>query len=191
MLNYIWGAMIFIGIIVAAFTGNMDKVTEAVVNGGKDAVTLAITMLGVVSVWTGLMKIAEKGGLIQVLSHKLRPILRFLFPEISENHKALSYIATNFTANFLGLGWAATPAGLAAMKELQKLNRDKKTASKSMCMFLVINMSSVQLVSVNILAYRAQYMSQSPSEILGPCLIATVVSTAAAIIAAKVMERWY
>lgn len=187
MLNYIWGFMIIIGIVTAVLTGNIKEVTDAVISGGKDAVTLSITMLGVVATWTGIMKIAEKGGMIKQLSRKMRPLLRFLFPDIPDNHPAVQYISTNFAANFLGLGWAATPAGLAAMKELNKLNKDKSTASKSMCMFMIINMSSIQLISVNILAYRAQYNSADPSEIIFACLIATTVSTLAGVIAAKIL----
>ncbi len=178
-----------LGICTALFTGKMDLVTGAVIDGGRDAVSLGITMAGVVATWSGIMKIAERGGMIEALSEKLSPVLNFLFPEVPKNHKARQYIATNFAANFLGLGWAATPAGLLAMKELQKLNKDKKTASKSMCMFLIINMSSLQLVTVNILAFRAQYGSANPSEIIGGGIVATLVSTAAGIAAAKFFER--
>ncbi len=191
MLSYIWGGMILIGIMVAAFTGKMPDVSNAAISSAKDAVTLCITMLGVVSMWTGLMKIAEKSGLIDAFSEKIMPLLRLLFPDIPKNHNALKYISTNIIANILGLGWAATPAGLKAMDELQKLNRQKDTASKSMCMFMIINLSSLQIVSVNIIAYRTQYNSANPTEIIGPGLLATLVSTLVGVAACKLIERWY
>lgn len=188
MLNYLWGAMIFIGIVVAAFNGRMAEVTNGAIDSAKEAVSLAITMLGVMSMWTGIMKIGEKAGLIKSLSKKMQPFLRWLFPTVPRGHKAMEYISTNVIANILGLGWAATPAGISAMKELQKLNRDKTTASIPMCMFMIFNMSSLQLVSINIIAYRSQYNSQNPSEIIGPGIITTLISTLAAVIFAKIME---
>lgn len=191
MLNVIWSFFIIIGIVTAVFTGNMSNVTQAVIDGGRDAVSLAITMLGVVATWSGIMKIAEKGGMIESLSKKLEPVLNFLFPSVPKKHPARQYIATNFVANFLGLGWAATPAGLMAMKELQSINKDKKTASKAMCMFMIINMSSLQLITVNIIAYRAQYGSANPSEIIAAGIAATLFSTIAGIASAKIFERWF
>lgn len=188
MLNYIWGAIIFIGIVTAAFTGRMADVTNGAIDSAKEAVALAITMLGVMSMWTGIMKIGEKAGLIKTMSKRLMPFLKWLFPDVPKEHKAMEYISTNVIANILGLGWAATPAGISAMKELQSLNRNKKTASNAMCMFMIFNMSSLQLVSINIIAYRSQYDSQNPSEIIGPGIATTLVSTLAAIIFAKVME---
>ena len=191
MLNYLWGVMILIGIAVAAFTGKMPDITNAAVDSSKEAVTTCITMLGIISMWTDLMKIAEEAGLIKVLSKKMMPFLRFLFPDIPKKHKSLEYIATNVIANIFGLGWAATPAGIKAMEEMQKLNLKKDTASKSMCMFMVFNMSSLQLICVNLIAYRSQYNSQSPSEIIGPGFFATFISTLAGIAITKVIERWY
>ncbi len=189
MLNYIWGAFIVIGVLYGILTGRVEDVTNAAISGGKDAVSLCITMLGVMATWTGIIKIAQKGGAIELLSKKMKPLLRFLFPSVPDGHPAQEYIATNFIANFLGLGWAATPAGLEAMKELDKLNHHKSTASNAMCMFLIINMSSIQLISVNIIAYRQQYGSLNPSEIMAPCLIATLVSTVAGVLYAKARER--
>lgn len=191
MLNVIWSAFIVIGIMTAVFTGNMANVTQAVIDGGRDAVNLAITMLGVVATWSGIMKIAEKGGMIALLSKKLEPVLNFLFPDVPKKHPARQYIATNFVANFLGLGWAATPAGLMAMKELQNINQNKKSASKPMCMFMIINMSSLQLITVNIIAYRAQYGSANPSEIIAAGIIATLFSTIAGVVSGKIFERWF
>lgn len=189
MLNYLWAAMILIGIAYAAFTGRIAEITNAAIESSVDAVSLCVKMLGIMSMWTGLMKIAENSGLIKDLSKKLRPVLGFLFPRLDSDSKALEYISTNVIANVLGLGWAATPPGIKAMEELQKLNPDKSTASREMCMFLIVNLSSLQIVSINIIAYRAQYASKSPQEIIGPGLLATLVSTGVGIIAAKIMEK--
>lgn len=190
MLTYIWSFMILIGIVVAAFTGNMQNVTNEIIASSKESVNVAITMLGVVSMWTGIMKICEYSGIIKHLSNKMKPFLHFLFPDIPKNHKSLEYISTNVIANIFGLGWAATPAGIKAMSEMQKLNPKKDTASKSMCMFMVFNMSSLQLFCVNLIAYRTQYNSQNPSEIIGPGIFATFVSTFVGITVVKMIERW-
>lgn len=187
MLNKIWCFMVLFGVIYGIITGRSEAVTNAVIGGGKDAVTLSISMVGVVAVWTGIMKIGEEAGIIDAVTKKIEPLMNFLFPEIKNKKKAKNYIATNMVANFLGLGWAATPAGLLAMKELQIINRDKSTASNSMCMFMIINMSSVQLITVNVLAYRLQYGSMNPAEIIGPGIIATIFSTLAGIIFGKIM----
>jgi spore maturation protein A len=189
MLNYIWGIMILIGIIYAAFTGNLDSVTQGTMNSTNDAVNLCIRLVGAISMWTGIMKIAEKAGIIAGLTRRLEPFLNFLFPRIPRKHPAKKYIATNIIANMLGLGWAATPPGLKAMEELQKLNKDKKRASIEMCTFLIINISSVQLISINIIAYRTEYGSLNPSEIIGPSLFATLVSTLAGIMFCKIVMR--
>lgn len=191
MLNYLWSAMILIGILTAAFMGRMETVTNGALDSAKEAINTVIIMTGVLSMWTGLMKIGETSGLIDYLSHKLKPFLKFLFPDVPINHKAMTYIAANVIANILGLGWAATPAGLLAMKELQKLNPEKDKASKAMCMFMVFNMSSLQLVSVNIIAYRSSAGSANPSEIIGPGLFATLVSTVVGIAVIKIIEVRY
>jgi spore maturation protein A len=180
--------MIIIAIIVGLLTGHMSEITQAFINSSKDAVELAFMMLGIVSAWTGIMNIAQKAGIIEDLSKKMRPILRFLFPSIPDDHKANKYIATNIIANMLGLGWAATPAGLMAMKELQKLNKQKDVASDAMCMFLIINISSIQLISVNIIAYRLKYGAVNATDIVLPTLIATSISTLIGILYAKNCE---
>lgn len=189
MLNYIWGIMILLAIAFAAFNGKMGGITGAALESAQDAVGVCIKMLGIVSMWTGLMKIAEKAGLVEALSKKMSPVIKFLFPELPKESKAVKYISTNFIANMLGIGWAATPAGLKAMEELQKYNTRKEIASKNMCMFMIVNMSSLQIVSVNIVAYRAQFNSVNPSEIIGPGLVTTLISTIFAIIAAKIFEK--
>lgn len=188
MLNVIWGFFFIGGILTGAFLGRMDLVTNAVIDGGRNAVELAFTMAGVVAVWSGILKIAEKGGMIDALAEKMEPFLDFLFPEVPRGHAARRYISANFAANFLGLGWAATPAGLLAMEELAKLNGKTGRASNAMCMFLVVNMSSLQLVTVNILAYRAEYGSLAPAEIMGAGIAATLGTTLVGILLAKILE---
>ena len=188
MLNVIWGFFLIGGILTGAFLGRMDLVTNAVIDGGRNAVELAFTMAGVVAVWSGILKIAEKGGMIDALAEKMEPFLDFLFPEVPRGHAARRYISANFAANFLGLGWAATPAGLLSMEELAKLNGKTGRASNAMCMFLVVNMSSLQLVTVNILAYRAEYGSAAPAEIMGAGIAATLGTTLVGILLAKILE---
>ena len=201
MLNYLWAGMILIGIVFGAFNGRMQDITNAALDSSKDAVTLCITMIGVMAFWTGIMEIASRAGIIQMASRKMRPLLRFLFPRLPEEHKANEHIATNFIANILGLGWAATPAGLRAMAELKNLEEDRRAgrapgpvrrrgiAGNEMCTFLIINISSLQLIPVNVIAYRSQYGSVNPAGIIGAGIAATAVSTGAAVIFCKMMDR--
>lgn len=186
MLNYIWAFMIVIGIVVAAFTGEMEAVSASVLTSSKEAISLCIIMFGVVGMWTGVMKIAEETGLVRQLTRLLMPVLRLLFPRIADREEAMGYIAANIIANMLGLGWAATPTGLKAMKALKKIQEEEAVkdssiscdeASDEMCMFMVINISSLQLIPINMIAYRSQYGSVHPGAIIVPGLIATAVST--------------
>ncbi len=192
-MNYLWAGMMLVGIVYAAFHGTLPQVTEGALDAAKEAVSLCITMTGVMSFWVGLMKIAEKTGMIAGLSRKLKPILQFLFPGIPKGHIANEYIATNFIANVFGLGWAATPAGLKAMEALADLEKERgntgDAASDEMCTFLILNISSLQLISVNLIAYRSQYGSANPAAIVGPGIVATVCSTLAAIIFCKIINR--
>jgi len=200
MLNYLWAGMILIGIIFAAFTGRMPDITNAALDSSKEAITLCITMMGVMSFWVGLMEIAGKAGIIRAASIRIRPLVRFLFPGLPASHPAEEHITTNIIANVLGLGWAATPAGLRAMEELSKLEDERRmgrmsgmvrkrgTASNEMCTFLIINISSLQLIPVNVIAYRSQYGSVNPAAIVGPGIAATAVSTLVAVIYCKVMD---
>ena len=188
-MNFLWGGMLLIGILYGSLTGNLKEVTEAVISSSKEAVTLCVTVAGVTAMWCGLMKIAENAGLIGKLTEKMRPVLRFLFPGIPE-----------MIANILGLGWAATPAGLKAMESLSELEEERRAgklpgpvreagiASNEMCTFLIINISSLQLIPVNIIAYRSQYGSVNPTGIVGPGIVATAVSTVVAIIFCKLMD---
>lgn len=200
MLNYLWAIMMTAGILWAAFHGNMAAVTNGALDSTKEAVTLCITMLGIMSFWCGILKIGENAGLIEQLTKKMRPVIRFLFPRIPEDHPAAAHISTNMIANMLGLGWAATPAGLKAMEELENLEDDRRrsklsvskpkgVASNEMCVFLIINISSLQLIPINMIAYRSQYGSVNPAVIVGPALAATAVSTLVGMVFCKVMDR--
>ena len=187
MLNLLWGAMMLIGILYGAVTGQLSEVTDAALSCAKEAVALCITMSGIVAMWMGIMQIARSSGLIDKMTEKMQPLLHFLFPKIPKEHPAMEYISANVIANFLGLGWAATPAGLRAMKALSELNVENSRASTDMCTFLVINISSIQLIPVNIIAYRSQYGSVNPTAIVAPAILATTVSTLAAIVFCKIM----
>ena len=189
MLNYIWAAMIFIGILYGAINGTMKEITEAALQSAGEAVSLCISMAGIMAFWVGLMEIAEKSGLIRRLTELLSPFISFMFPGIPKEHKARDYISANIIANILGLGWAATPAGLKAMESLAELEHRPGTASRAMCTFLIINISSLQLIPVNMIAYRAQYGSADPAAVVGPGIVATAVSTAVAVIFCRIMNR--
>lgn len=189
MLNYLWGLMIVIGIVVGVCNGNIDAVSAATLSSAKDAVTLCITMLGIMSLWTGLMQVAKSVGIIDGLTNWLRPVLRLLFPDIPKEHVVNEYLASNMIANLLGLGWAATPMGLKAMKELKALNNDSEVASPDMCTFLIINISSLQLIPVNIIAYRTQYQSINPTEILAAAIVTTLFSTIVGVIFSIVARK--
>lgn len=211
MLNAIWAGMIVLGILYGAFTGNLEAVSNAALESAGEAVDLCITMCGIMGLWTGLMKIAQQAGLIAALTRGISPFVSFLFPRIPKNHPARESISTNIVANVLGLGWAATPAGLKAMEELSALEEDRHredislvkegvmrprsrvvppgTASDEMCTFLVLNISSLQLVPVNIIAYRSQYGSVDPTLIVGPAIVATMVSTGVGVIFCLLMQK--
>ena len=201
MLNYLWAGMILTGIIYAVVTGRIPEVTNAAIDSSREAVTLCITMMGVISLWSGLMEIASKAGVIESVSGKLRPVLKFLYPDLPAGHPAQKSIATNMIANFLGLGWAATPAGLKAMEELRELEDDRRAgctagparkkgiAGNEMCTFLIINISSLQLIPVNIIAFRSQYGSVNPAAIVGAGIVATAISTGTAVIFCKIMDK--
>lgn len=199
MLNYLWAAMIFIGVITGVCTGRMQEVCAGFVDASGEAVELCIATLGIMAVWTGVLKIAQEAGLLESMTRKMAPLIRLLFPNIPKGHPAASYISTNFVANILGLGWAATPAGLKAMEALQKLDEERRkyrqpafaqgTAGSEMCTFLVMNISSLQLIPVSIIAYRSQYGSLNPSVIVGAAIAATMLSTLAGAVFCAVMSK--
>ena len=188
MMNYLWGGMLLLGVIYGAFAGTLDGVTEAIINSAKEAVNLVIAIAGITAFWTGIMKIAEQTGLVEKLARRIQPLLRFLFPELKNQEKANYYISLNFLSNFLGLSHASTSSGLLAFQELDRLNGYSTIASKSMCTFLIINVSSLQLFPINMIAYRAQYGSPNPAAIVGPAIFATGMSTLAAVIFCRIMN---
>lgn len=248
-MNYLWGIMMLIGVVYGALTGNLEAVTEQALSSAKEAVSLCITMTGVMAFWVGMMQIADSAGIIRQAAKALDPVISFLFPALSKNHPARKPIATNMVANVLGLGWAATPAGLEAMKALDaeryeeqvyadrdagkhttratsahtdgdagkpathmtSVHADRDTgkhatrvmsahtdrdigkrtdhiATDTMCDFLILNISSLQLIPVSIIAYRSQYGSVNPSYIVGPAIIATTLSTLAAVVFIKLRQ---
>lgn len=189
MLNFIWAAMIIIGVIYATLTGNIEALSNGMIDSAKEAVTLCITMLGIVGMWCGIMEIAKEAGIVAGLSKVFGKAVTKLFPDVPRESRAFEHIVTNIIANVLGLGWAATPSGLLAMKELSMLNNKSPVASNSMCTFLILNISSLQLIPVNIIAYRSQYGSVNPSAILFPGILATMASTVAAIIFCVIMRK--
>ena len=208
-MNALWAGMMLMAIIYGTFHGTIPAVTQAALDSAKEAVSLCITMLGILSFWMGLMQVGSASGLIGRMTRGIRPVLRWLFPRIPEDHPALEQIAVNCIANVLGLGWAATPAGLKAMKELKKLEESNKDniskksytagniarmseatyeASDMMCAFLVLNISSLQLIPINMIAYRSQYGSVNPTAVVLPAILATMISTLAGILFIKGME---
>ena len=195
MLHILWSGMILVGILWGTFHGTLAEITDGALEAGKEAMELCLTMLGMISFWSGILKIGEEAGLIEMMTKKMRPVLRFLFPNLPEDHPAMAHIAANMIANLLGLGWAATPAGLKAMEELRYLEESRKgpayrgIASDEMCTFLIINISSLQLIPMNMIAYRSQYGSENPAGIIGSVLLATTISTCMAVVFVKLMQR--
>ncbi len=188
MLNLIWGIMLIISIIYAFAFGNMNLLMGEILSSSNQAVNLAINMVGIMGIWSGIIKVAEKSGLVDKLCIILTPLLSFLFPSLKNDSLAFKYIAINFVANILGLSYVATPAGIKAMIELNKMNKHQGVATKEMCNFLIINMSSLQLISINIIAYRSQYNSTNAQEIIGAGIVATFLTTVFAVIFTKVMD---
>ena len=186
MLNYIWFGLIFISVVVGTITGRIDQVTEAAITMSKTSVEIALGLIGIMALWLGTMKIAEDSGLIQIIAKTLRPITIRLFPDVPSDHPAIGSIVLNMAANMLGLGNAATPLGLKAMKELQELNEHKDTATDAMCTFLAINTSSVQII---LPATVVGLMGAAANQIFITTIIATGLSTVAAIISVKVLAK--
>ena len=186
MLNYIWFGMMFIAVVVGTLTGNIDAVTESAIDMAKVAVNLAIGLIGIMALWLGIMKIAEESGLIRIIARGLRPITIRLFPDVPPDNPAIGSIVLNMSANILGLGNAATPLGLKAMEELQELNPSKETATNAMAMFLALNTSSVQLI---LPATVVALMGSFSSQLFITTLVATSMSTIAAVVAVKFLEK--
>lgn len=189
MINYIWCGMIVIGILVGIVTGNIEAVSTAAIEWAETAVELSLGLIGVMSLWLGLMKIAEEAGIVRGMGLLMKPIMVRLFPEVPADHPAMGSIVANMAANFFGLGNAATPLGIKAMQELQDLNENKEEASNAMVTFLAINTSSITLISSSIIAYRSAAGAANPADVIAPTIIATTVSTVVAVVASKVLEK--
>lgn len=187
MVNWIWLFFLVAGFIVAAVQGNIDAVTQAVFDGSKTGVTVSFGLISILVFWLGIMRIAEDAGLLKRLARLLRPIVRWLFPSVPPEHPAMGYIMSNMSANILGLGNAATPMGIKAMQELDKLNAEKGKASAAMCTLLAINTASITLIPTTIIAIRLNFGSVHAAEIVGTTLIATAIATVFALLA----DRWY
>src|SRR2546425_2339764 len=185
MLNYIWLVLILLAVLVGGFSGRIKEMTDGAVQGAESAVTLSIGLIGIMALWLGMMRLAEKAGLVQALARMLRPVLRRLFPDVPVDHAAMGSMVMNIAANMLGLNNAATPLGLRAMKDLETLNRFRGTATNAMCTFLAINTSSVQLIPITAVAVLAAAGSTNPSAIIGTAFLATICSTAARIVAGE------
>lgn len=181
MLNVVWLILLASGIVVAAFNGNIDIVTEAALGAAKGAVEVCFDLVGIMALWLGIMKIAEHGGLVQGLARLMKPITVKLFPSVPSEHPAMGAIILNLSANMLGLGNAATPFGMKAMQELQNLNNGSDEASAAMCTFLALNTSCITLIPATIIGVRVSFGSANPTEIVGPCIFATAIAMTIAV----------
>ncbi len=190
MLNYIWAGMLLVGFAVGIINGRLEEVTQAAFASAGKAVELCIGLLGIMCLWTGLMKVMEKSGLIRLLARFASPVMGLLFPKLSGNKKAQGAIVMNLAANFMGLGNAATPLGIRAMEELQRANAGSDTASDSMCMFLVLNTSAIQLIPATVIAIRMDAGSAAPSEIMACVWFASACAMLAGIAAVRVLSRF-
>jgi spore maturation protein A len=189
MLNYIWLGLMVISLVVGAINGRLEAVTNAAVEYASTAVNIAFGLIGIMALWLGIMKIAEKGGIIKILSRAIRPIAKFLFPDIPPDHPAIGSMLMNIIANWLGLGNAATPLGLKAMEHLQSLNKKKNTATNAMVVFLALNTASITLIPMTVIAVRAELGSANPFEIISTAVFSSTCATIAAVTAAKLLQR--
>jgi spore maturation protein A len=181
MINVIWLSLLIIGVVVGAATGNIDGITRGILKGAETGVSVSFGLISILVFWLGLMKIAETAGLVELLAKALRPLARFLYPSVPTNHPAMGSILANMSANILGLGNAATPLGLKAMKQLQELNPHPDRASDAMCTLLAINTASLTIIPATVIAIRLQYGSANPTEIVGATILATFLGTSVAI----------
>lgn len=189
MVNLIWGIFIVVGILFFLLSGNLELLNTTILNSTKDALDMVIKIFPVMALWLGIMKIASASGLLKKMSDLASPLLSKLFPEIPKGHESLSVIASNMIANMFGLGNAATPFGLKAMKSLQSLNKKKDTASRSMITFLVINTSGLTIIPTTIISLRMMHGSSNPTEIVTACILATTASTIGAILIDRMYAR--
>lgn len=188
MINYIWAGMIVLSFVAGLLNGNIESVTKGAIEGCAEGVTLCISMLGIMCLWTGLAKIAERSGLIGIFSRLLRPVMKLLFPRLKGDSPAVSAMVMNIVANFFGMGNAATPLGINAMKELQKINQDDE-ASDEMCTFAVLNTASIQLIPSTLISLRQTFGSENPGIVIVPVWIVSVMAVCCAVISAKIFEK--
>ena len=191
MVNLVWLGMIVFGIIVAGAKGNIDVVTKAALDGANNAVKISFSLIAIITFWLGIMKLAEEAGLVRALAWLVRPVMRFLFPSVPKDHPAMGAMVMNLSANILGLGNGATPMGLIAMRELQKLNQGRVSASDAMCTFLALNTSCVTLIPTTIIGIRLLYGSSDPTDIVGPTIMATSFSMVGAIVVDRILRLLY
>lgn len=191
MINYIWFVLIFFGILVGLLSGNGEIISKAIINSSGNTVTFIIELTGIMCFWCGVMKVAENSGLTEKISKVLKPVLKIIFNEAAKDEKALGAIVMNLTANMLGLSNAATPFGIKAMEELDKLNNDKGTASNDMALFLVLNATCIQLVPSTIISIRAACNSGNPGGIIIPTLLSTATAAIVGVVCCKILQRYF
>jgi len=192
LVNYVWLAMVLLGIVAAAANGHIEVVTTAALEGAQTAVKTSFSLIAIITFWLGVMKLAEAAGMVRALANLARPLTRFLFPGVPRDHPAIGAIVMNLAANMLGLGNAATPMGLLAMQELQKLNRGPKdTATPAMCTFLALNTSCITLIPTTIIGIRVIYGSTDPTAVVGTTIFATACATVVAVTADRILRRFY
>ena len=191
MINYIWFILIFFGILVAIFTGNGAEISTTIVGSADSTVKFIIGLVGIMCFWCGVMKIAEKSGLTQKLARLMKPLLKFLFKDAGKDEKALGAIVMNLTANMMGLSNAATPFGIKAMEEMDRLNPEKGRASNDMALFLVMNAACIQLVLSTIISIRAAAGSSNPGAIILPAIISTGIAAIVGVICCKILQRYF
>ena len=191
MINYIWFFLIFCGVLVGLLSGNGDIISKAIINSCGSTVTFVIELTGIMCFWCGVMKVAENSGLTEKISKLLKPILKLIFKEAAKDEKALGAIVMNLTANMMGLSNAATPFGIKAMEEMDKLNKHKETASNDMALFLVLNATCIQLVPSTIISIRAACNSANPGIIILPTLVSTATAAIVGVICCKILQRYF
>lgn len=191
MINYIWFIMIFFGILIGLVTGNGEIISKSIITSADSTVSLIVGLIGLMCFWCGVMKVAEKSGFTNKLANILRPILKLLFKEAAKDEKALGAIVMNITANMMGLGNAATPFGIKAMQEMDRLNKEKGTASNDMSLFLVLNAACIQLVPSTIISIRAACGSSNPGSIMLPAIIASTIAAVVGIFSCKFLQRYF
>ena len=188
-MNYIWLALVIVAVVLGGINGKMDEVTKAAIDSAGNSVTIAIGLIGVMTLWLGIMKIAEDSGLIVLVSKAIAPVMRRLFPEVPADHPAMGSMLMNIAANMLGLSNAATPLGLKAMEDLERLNKTPGVATNAMCMFLTINTAGIQLIPASMIGLMASAGSSDPTAIIGTTFAATLVALVVGLTAAKILER--